>query len=214
MRILRYPLFLLMTLCLTGCGGFFFERDRLPPDLAFSDAASEAVIKFGYTLRRERGLFLEDAQVFGDDESGIERIMLVFSSQDIMEICDARELVVDIVEGALQAIDKNVEDELAVHPFPVENLRIYIEFESFYSRFADPTYMGWIDVEDGIVSFYAFDTKDEKRNRWLQRKEHYFQSYAYVTHERAAAKEYEEAHPVAESKLGNERYHALRSVEI
>lgn len=215
MRILRCSLFLLMTLSLTGCGGvYFFEEERLPPDLAFSNAASEAVIKFAYTLHRERGLFLEDAQIYGDDERGIENIMLVFSSQDIMELCDARELVVDVVEGLLLTINKNVEEELAVHPFSVEDIRIYIEFESFCSRYIDPTYMGWIDVENGVVLFYAFDTKDEKRNRWLQRKEHYFQSYAFVTHERAAYKEYEEAHPKAKSKLGDERYHALRSVEI
>ena len=113
-----------------------------------------------------------------------------FTSQDVLEVREARFLIVDLVEGLLAELNRNpiIAPQLATYPLTDEYLEICIEFESFHGRYVDPYYVGRLTLVDGQVTFNAFDFKAPNRNKWNFRTEPYAKSREFTVYEREAEK--------------------------
>ena len=154
-------------------------------------------------LRHEKHLRLEDASIWYNEE--VNSVRLEFISQDILELREARFLLVDVVEGLLAELNKNpvIAPELITFPLRPEFLEIYINFESFHGEFVDPYYVGWMKLENGEAYYYAFDIKTPNRNKWDFRIEPYSKSREFTVFEREAEKLFQES-------IELERPHTLR----
>lgn len=153
---------------------------------------THAIQHYTAYLKHVKHLRLEDSAVYYHDYANTVR--MEFTSQDVLELCEARELIVDVVEGLLVEINRNpiLAPQLVNYPFTSANLEIYIRFESFEGIYVDPYYVGWVGLEDDIVHFYAFDIKmwqnheEGSANIWDYRYEPYFKSREIVLYEREA----------------------------
>lgn len=144
-------------------------------------------------LRFEKHLRLEDSKVWYNDK--VNTIHMEFTSQDVLEIREARMLLVDLVEGLLAELNRNpiIAPEFIQYPLNPDNLEIYIDFESFHGDFVDPFYVGWLKLEGGVTTFYAFDVKIDGTNIWNFRIEPYFKSRELTVFERESEDLFEEA---------------------
>lgn len=159
-------------------------------------------------LRHEKHLRLEDSGVYYNHT--INTVRMEFISQDVLEVREARMLLVDVVEGLLAELNKNsiLAPQFIQFPLAPENLEIYINFESFHGLYVDPYYVGWMKLEHGTSFFYAFDLKVTNLNFWDFRIEPYFKSREFVIYEREAEKIFKEAVELANPPplLTKERY--------
>lgn len=135
-------------------------------------------------LRYEKHLRLEDARIYFNDT--INTIRLEFTSQDVLSMDEGRHMLVDLVEGLLAQLNRNplVAADILTYPLTADSLEIYIDFESFYDAFIDPYYLGWIQLEGGTATYYAFDSKYPGRNTWDYRIESYAKSLELTLFER------------------------------
>lgn len=156
-------------------------------------------------LKYERRLHLENAMYC----SGIDgpMIRLEFITQNIMELCEARELLVDVVERFLFRLNSNyIDPDLRPEPFTSDNLEIYINFESFYVLYVDRFYIGWVVLEDGECYYYASNLKNHKLDFWGAHQEPYFKSKSIAHAQIEAEKEYKRIHPGPTSALKGDLY--------
>lgn len=159
-----------------------------------TERVSEIIIPYSVALEHEKHLLLEHSYIVYDAPQN--SIRLQFITQNIMEMRDARELLVDVVEGLLERInDSALAGSLFPQPFTADQLEIYINFQSWHTRYADPFYIGWVVLEDGMAYYYAASLKDFTHDYWYRRYEPYFKSRSFVMIEREAQKEYRKDHP-------------------
>lgn len=137
-------------------------------------------------LRHEKHLRLEDSRIFYNET--INTVRMEFTSQDVLEVREARFLLVDVVEGLLAELNKNpvLAPEFVTYPLTPDQLEIYIDFESFHGIHVDPYYVGYIMLEAGMAHFWAFDTKENGLNHWDYRIEPYEKSREFTVYEREA----------------------------
>lgn len=178
------------------------------------DTEGLSSIMWDYTtdLKHERRLRLENASVINDNEIGLYKIRLEFSSQDILEVGPARQLLVDVAEGLLDRLNSpmtHYDIPPPNYPITADQLEIYVDFQSFYGEFVDPYFVGWMVLENGMAYYYAFTLKNCKLDCWNVRTEPYFKSHSYVMLERAAEAKYQKAHPKKphDGSLFKERYY-------
>jgi hypothetical protein len=137
-------------------------------------------------LRHAKHLRLEDSGVFYFDS--IHTVRMEFISMDVMELCEARELMVDVVEGLLYELNRNpiLASQFIDYPLASPNLEIFIRFETYEGVYVDPYYVGWMSLVHDLVTFYAFDIKIPNENLWDYRVEPYFKSREFVLYGREA----------------------------
>jgi hypothetical protein len=157
-------------------------------------------------LRHELHLRLEDSRVFYNDT--INTVRLEFISQDVLEVREARFLLVDVVEGLLAELNKNpvLAPQFVTYPLTPEQLEIYINFESFHGIYVDPYYVGYIMLEAGEATYWAFTTKENGRNLWDFRTEPYEKSREFTVYEREAENMFKEFTDVAHPLILKEQY--------
>lgn len=134
----------------------------------------DIVFGWGAQLRYDKGIRLKSSCAVFNEK--YKKIKMHFISQDILELQEARTLLVYIVEGLLSRVNSHVglneasfyhmdkdcflrntlEGKLENRPFTAKNLEIIIAFESFHGLFVDPKYTGWIWMKDGTVAFADF----------------------------------------------------------
>ena len=150
-------------------------------------------------LRHVKHLRLEDSKIYYNDY--LNTIRLEFTCQDILEVREARMLLVDLVEGLLAEINQNPKlgEEVRNYPFSADQLEVYIDMESFYGFYLDPYYVGWIKLEKDTAYYYAFDQKINGLNYWDYRIEPYWKSRELVIQEREAEDLFKEAFDYAEN---------------
>jgi hypothetical protein len=150
-------------------------------------------------LRHVKHLRLEDSRIFYNDY--INTVRMEFTCQDILEVREARMLLVDVVEGLLAEINQNpiLGSEVFNYPFSASQLEIYIDMESYYGLYLDPYFVGWIQLEKDVASYYAFDEKIDGLNYWDFRTEPYWKSRELVIQERAAESLFKDAFEIAEN---------------
>lgn len=137
---------------------------------------TRTIVRYTTQMEREHKIHLEDSRVYYTDCS--EKVRLVLSSQNLYEICELRIVFTDYIEGLLNALNNNpsIRADMCVQPFTAEDLDIYLNFESFYGEFVDPFYVGWVELDDGIVNYYLFTLKQWYYDRWHCRTEPYFKA--------------------------------------
>lgn len=210
-RSLLIPLLLLLAV-LTGCcapcesdkPNRYEDRYLLAGD---TEDISRLTWDFVTQLKYDKHINLENSYVCsGDDHATIR---MEFSSMEILTMCQARQLLVDIVEGLLERVNNSVvSTQLFPYPFPAEYVEIYIDFQSYFMRYDDPYYIGWIALEDGMAYYYAFSVKNHDTDFWHSRTEPYFKSKSFAILQREAEAKYSEAHPkVPVTGLEELQYH-------
>lgn len=173
------------------------------------EEATEIILSYATELQHTMFLRLEYSWVYFDRY--IEGIHLEFSTQNIMEVKEARQMIVDLVDGLLDRWNNDpIIAGLIKEPFTERNVNVYINLESFWGYYGDPFYVGWLVLEDGITFLYAYDTKDRLINYWHSRVEPFFKSREYVRIERAAEARYKKTHaPPPYSYLKKEQAFSL-----
>jgi hypothetical protein len=212
MRIFVLPLFWLLTACSFSQPIMEIvplRPEEIPQPAAIVDSAAMTSIAqtVSTNFEHDHHLQLEHANTFYKD--GISSVQLQFISQDIIEICEARELIVDLAESLLATINQDpvVGPDLANYPFQPSNLEIYITFESYYGKFCDPYHIAWICLEDARVTFYTFDLLDHLKQCWHKRVEAYPTAREIVVYQREAEHKYDEAHLENVNIFGSARYY-------
>lgn len=189
MRILSLLCFLFL------CGCTASKAPSIPVKIVDSDEMTWIVEKITarWKHREHQRLKLEHSQLHYN-LVGITRLNLEFSSQEILEVCEARDLLVDLVEEFLFEINTNpiISDELASVPFTPDLLDIEISFESFHGIYVDPYYIGCVTLTDGMARYQAFDVKDRRWYSWHSQVEPYTKSREVSLLGRAADKAYQE----------------------
>jgi hypothetical protein len=181
-----------------GCKGTGpMYRNRVLKEIDTEDF-SEVIIPYSVELRYEKRLHLQQSYVLyaGADP----KIRLQFISQDILELCQARALLVDVVEGLIARLNLIVAgSRIFPKQITAADLEIYIDFESFYCKYCDPMYIGWIALENSMAYYYAYNVKDYTHDYWQKRVEPYFKSLSFATIKQRAEIDYELAHPIIKS---------------
>ncbi|HEV8052142.1 MAG TPA: hypothetical protein VGP47_06590 [Parachlamydiaceae bacterium] len=166
------------------------------------------VQEYSVELKNRKHLHLEHANTFYND-AGIHTVQMQFISQDIIELCEARKLIIDVSEGMLEQLNSNplLIPEFANQGFYPFNLEIYINFESYYIKYVDPFYIKWIVMEDAQILYYTGDVNDNDKNGWHYRKESYNTSRNIVLYQRLAEDRYKAMHEADRSVFGDKRFY-------
>ncbi len=179
---------LLLALFFSGC----VARPLPPPVKTVNEEeVTWAVERIMAKWKHKRGqrLRLEHAFVyFGDTIHGLR---LEISSQEILEVPDARNLLVDLVDDILRTTntDPIIASQLTLGTLTPDNLNISINFESFYNQYVDPFYVGCIKLKRGMAYYYAANLKVEGWYAWQSRVEPFVKTREISILERAAEKE-------------------------
>ena len=212
---MRSLCFIVLAFFLSGC--CLMPHVTLPPgERINTEEVTRIIQELGVILKFEKNLDLEDSNVFYGPY--INTIQLEFSSQSLIEMCEARELIVDVVERLLSMLNTNdiLGPQFANYPFSSDNLEIYINFESYYGLYIDaPGYIGWMYLEDGICFYYTFEIKNADHESWHFRREPYSKSREIVVYEREAQDKFQEViEPPNPTAFGPERYREIENHKI
>lgn len=189
------------------------------PTLSIHAEEITAIIQeYSVELKNRKRLHLEHANTYYNEE-GVQTIQLRYSSQDIIELCEARKLIIDVTEGMLDQLNSNplLIPEFANQAFYPFNMEIYINFESYFIKYVDPFYIRWITMEDGQILFYTADVNDNDKSAWHYRKESYNTSRNIVLYQRLAEDNYKAMHETDRSVFGDKRFYAeepARSIRV
>lgn len=169
---------------------------------------SEVIIPFAYELQRTRRLRFEDSKIYFD-EGGMRRFRVIFSTQLHLELCEARELMVTVVEGLLSRMnaDPRILESFDHEPVTPLDLELYFSYESYMVEYVDPHYMAWMSLHDGLVRYYDGVLKNMRLDFWHSRIEPYFKSLEFVQISKGAREEFEREHPTKKREYG------IRSLE-
>lgn len=154
-------------------------------------------------MRIKHHLRLEDSRIAYDEF--INAIHIEFSSQDLIEIGEARKVIVDVVEGLLSRIN-NTCDLVEARRFDAFDLEITINYQSFYGRYVDPYYVSWIQLENGVCTYYSFDVRDCVKNCWHYRIEPYLKTREILYCQESAEENYNPKKIPFKSVFGDDRY--------
>lgn len=201
-----FILMLFMLTALTGCRPWWYNPE--PAWMVDGEAITALTIEYANDLQHLRRLHFDDAVVFYTPHGqAVDRVRLKFSSQDVMELREARELLVDVTEGLLDRLNDSV--FVGYEPLNANNIEIYITFESYLGYYVDKLYIHRIVLEEGMSYFYAFDVTNEFNiwerdvECWHHRVEPYFKTLQFVTYQRLANKNYELQHPKKKPLFSN-----------
>lgn len=148
---------------------------------------------------------LEDSYVTSGDAG--YKIRLDFSSMDIKEMAEAREAMVDLVEGLLERL--NNDEVLAGKNFGEDftefDLEVYITYKSYYVQYVDEQMAAFASLRGGLVHYWAGDANNDDPECWHWNSETYKQSREIVTAYRDGVEYYEEntPPPVKSNRMGH-----------
>ncbi len=168
-------------------------------------AYSAVIIPYAMEWERKGRMRFEDSKIYQvDDGQGVRWIRVIFSTQNIFDLCQSRGLIVDIVEGLLEKLNESPEvlASFAHQPITASDLEIYISFESFYIEYENPTYIAWISLIDGDVRYFDGVIKDFHKDYWNSRMEPYYKAKDFVMISRKAAIELDKKYPRKKRESG------------
>lgn len=186
-----------------------WQRAPKGPPIIHTEETTHIVQEFATDMKYKHNIHLERSKTCFIAE-GIRTIQMEFISQDLVELCEAREMIVDITEDMLARLNQDtiLGPEFANFPIRPDNLEIYIVFESYFGEYVDPRYIYWICMEDGGVDFYTWELQYYDNRCWKCKHESYATSREIVVYQREAEKRYEDMHPPKRSAFGPERYYS------
>ena len=172
-----------------------------------AEEAMRTVLLYATKLEHDERLYLEDSFVVYDDF--IYKFHLEFITQKVLDVKEAREMLVDTVEGFLARVNDSPEMQRQIFeiPFTADNVNVCIYPETFYGKYVDERRVGWIILRNGIATFYAWDTFDKSKDFWHSRSEYYWQSRNIVKFQREGEELYEAMKgPRKKRALADEQY--------
>ncbi len=193
-----FTLFLLL-FTLTACENpqFWYPPQPIQRDYD-SDAFTNVTLHQAARWRHKHRWYLEDSFIYYDDFGTVNKIRLQYRTQNLLELQEARALLVDLVEEYLELLQVNPDTAINLAPgFSACNLLIYIDFQSYWGLYGDPQLIGWVVLQDGIAYYYDFDVKNIYVDYWFSRIESYNKSKEVVRIERLAEEDYELSLPPA-----------------
>lgn len=171
---------------LTACEGPHLFR-RSPPIVRDydSDAFTRVAVMQATRLSHEWRWYMEDAWIRYDDFGTVNHICLKYRTQNLLELQEARGKIVDFVEELMEGLQNNPITSAHMNPdFSPADLEIHVDFQSYYGYYVDPLYIGCMVLEDGMVYYYDFNTKNRNVDFWNSRIETFAKSQEVVHVER------------------------------
>ncbi|MEC7838616.1 MAG: hypothetical protein VX777_01100 [Chlamydiota bacterium] len=162
------------------------RRLRCPEGAVDSSEVSRIAIEYGRELEEEHRLFLYNSWITFDGD--IKKVRIDFTSQASIELCEAREVLFDVVEGYLNRLQGNaiVRNYFRDSPITAKDIDIHITYQSFFNKYADPGYISYIILEDGWSYFYTAELDEAYTDIWMQKVEPYSKTRQFVTFRREA----------------------------
>jgi hypothetical protein len=185
------------------------QVDLPPPLLSVHAEEITAIVQdYSVELRYLKRLHLEHAHTYYNEE-GIHTIQLRYISQDILDLCQGRKLIIDVSEGLLDQLNSNslLVPEFTNHAFYPFNLEIYIDFESYFNRYIDPFNLKWICMEDSKITYYTADVDDNDKKAWHSKRESYNTSRDIVLYQRLAEDKFKAMKEPDRAVFGNKRFY-------
>ncbi|CRX38750.1 hypothetical protein [Estrella lausannensis] len=190
-RFIALSLFVITALSLTSCrptrqhqqrlGG---PWDKVCQDRVDNEEMTKIVLTYARDLKKQYKLKLHDSRMYYNDS--IYKLRLDFTSQQISDLCEARFVLVDIVEGYLKRINENsiLRGQIANRPFSANNIEVHVTFTSFYVKLDDPMYVQSMILEDGTAFFFNAELGQRTSEYWHKRIEPYSKTLQIVNIER------------------------------
>lgn len=213
----KFIALLLILTAVTGCRGGssgdkadILKRSPYNPD---TEEITRVVITFARDLEEDYDLFLYNSHAVIDESGTIKKVRIDFTSQMSIELCEARAMLVDVVEGYLERFrDHSILRGVFGHrPVSIEDLEIHITFESYFNKYVDPTYTAYIILENGMSFFYNSELNAPYTDIWMQKVEPYFKTKQIVTFRREAEIPYEKHDETLEERLLDEERLYIKS---
>ncbi len=204
---MRYLFLFFSLLTLSSCGRCKFDYcvPRCVPASVqeqMTRHATATATKFHF----EERLFFEDSKYYCNPGQ-IYAARFDFSSMALLELKEARELLVDVVEDYLARVNSDplIQPYLINGALSGDDMQVYVNFKSFWGLYLDFKYVGWITLERGCSNFYAFNMRSTKTEFVNWRSEAYINSEEIVRISREEEAAYLES--IAEEDfLSEERY--------
>ena len=203
-----WRLSLLISICvslfLSGCctsRSSAYKRNPVSPD-----EIARTVIFNAADFRHKHNLFLEHSYTYTCPGQR-QRLVLVFSSMDSVEMHEGRIELVDVVEQTVETInrDPHLQSQLW-SPFTVDDLDVYISYISFNTLIIDPLYLGSAILENGTAFYYAAELNNKDTDYWRHVTEPYYKSKEFVEWTKQAEQPYiDKAKAKQKSALQKER---------
>lgn len=151
-----------------------------------SEEITNIIISVSRELQEEHDLFLYDSRVIFDEK--IKKIRIDYTSQQSVELCEAREILVDIVDKMNERLNGHATLRAAFshRPSSYRDLEIHVTFESFFNKFVDPSYMAYIILENGWSFFYSSELNISYTDVWMQKVEPFYKTQQFVKFSREA----------------------------
>lgn len=131
------------------------------------------IVFWSVELEKEENhwLKLEESSVYYD--GGIGSLCLRYSTTDLMEMCEARHLIVKVADGFVSLMNQYGmdSDDWMPLPYPVEKLDIVITVESLYGQYIDERYVAQIRLHGGCVTYFAFNAFDAEAHMFHKHTE-------------------------------------------
>ena len=188
-------IYMMIAIAFAGCGatGYYTKVvDSTRVNKINAEELTRATVRYCSRLKHDKGLILEDSRCYYTEYT--QKLRLVLSCQKTLEIREARRWITDIAEGYLQAINNNpiIRADLCQQPFSVQDLEIFINFESYYAVYVNPFYIGWIELDEGLVTYYESTAKQWHSDIWHMRFEPYFKALEIANAQKEADQMYPE----------------------
>lgn len=154
---------------------------------------SRLVAIFSAKMKHQERLDLENSFVI-IEEGTIRKMYLEYSTQRLLTLGETRLLLVHIVDGFLDLLNRHTElsFQLDHFPFMPTDIDVTLNCESYYGLYVDPLYMGRVYLRNGCVYYYAFDIKNLNADWWHQKTEPYFKSREFALFKQMAEMPYTE----------------------
>lgn len=170
----------------------------------------QEVTESSLELSDQHDLHLMASSLSRDENGGVDELYLEYISQEIIELKDARHLLVDVVDNVLKHINNVSVPEEMISEYPIipENLHIHIHFETFFGVYNDPYFIERIILKNGLVHFYAFTAFNCTHDIWDFHLEPYSTTVTIVDTENAY-KERKEAIAELEAQMRKQHIEEL-----
>lgn len=188
----KFPLLVILMIALTSCNISYSRFCKKPIVRDYeSDAFTRVSIFQANSVAHKWRWYLEDGWILYDSTGLVKGIKLRYRTQNILELQQARAKLVDFVEEFMTHLESDPEALGNLSPdFTVDNLNVYVDFQSYWGMYGDPMYIGWMVLENGMAYYYNFDVKLREIDYWYSRIESYAKSKEVVRLEREAEENY------------------------
>ena len=150
--IFRFLITILLFINLTGCHP---HKGFVPMPGIDNEMVMRVILPYAIQLQHDKKLTLEDSSAtYGGQGNFIRKIRLHFISQSILELREARDLLVDVVDGFVDALnfDPVLGPLIASYPISSDDLEICIKFESYHGLYVDKIFsLGYSARQMGLL---------------------------------------------------------------